>query len=270
MLKDVTIVIPTFHRRGYLRDCLDGIKANLPECSVVVAQDDGGDCTYEHNTWWTKLPYDSGLTAKRNAAVSLVDTKYTLMGCDDFDFSTPDVRKSLHDMIAILRVSEIDIGREIDVVAGRVNNRPYEGFLEYVPGEYIKERRLQFDAPPAYKMPPLFLMWKPLFLMWKIDIAANYFLARTSILRAHPWDESIRPIGGEHVDWFLDLKDAGMTVVFPSPYANINQMPYDASKQDFRYNAYRRRAVTTGHALMMKKRNIKNYYGFDEAIKETK
>jgi hypothetical protein len=261
MLKDITIVIPTFHRRGYLRDCLDGIQKNLPECQVRIAQDDDGDCTLEqsaYNTYyWAKLPYDSGLTAKRNAAVRLVDTQYTLMGSDDFDFSTPEVREGIIRMVRILKSSEIDIGREIDVVAGRVNDRSYEGFLEYVPGEYIKEHALRNELP--FRLKP--------FVLWEIDIAANYFLARTEVLRAMPWDESIKPIGGEHADWFLDLKEAGMKVVFSSPYANINQIPYDASKQHPDYNKLRCRAVTTGHALMMKKRNIKHYYGFDEQVK---
>jgi hypothetical protein len=257
MLSDITIVIPTFHRRGYLRACLDGIKANLPECPVRIAQDDGGDCTLEvsdyETYYWAKLPYDSGLTAKRNAAVRLVETKYTLMGCDDFDFTDPEAREGIELMVKIL-----DDFDDIDVVAGRVNNRPYEGLLEHVPGECIREYPIDDFILP-------FMLTESL-VMWKIDIAANYFLARTSVLRRFPWDEDIRPIGGEHVDWFLDLKDAGMKVVFPSPYANINTQPYDPAKQNPRYKEFRRRALTTGHALMKQKRNIKQYIDFNGGI----
>lgn len=252
MLDDITIIIPTFHRRGYLFDCLAGIRENLPECDVIVVSDDGVIPQTANEIY---LPYDSGLTAKRNAGVARVQTKYTLMGCDDFDFSTDDVRRGIIDMHSILSESEIDIGREIDVVCGRVNDRAYEGFLEYFSGEYIMEHRLDFRSPPAYRMKP--------FLIWKIDIAANYFLARTDVLSVVPWDESIRPIGGEHADWFLDMKENNMMVVFPTPYANINTMPYDASKQDPRYKEFRRRALTTGHALMKKKRNIKQYIDFN-------
>jgi glycosyltransferase involved in cell wall biosynthesis len=254
MLGDITIVIPTFHRRGYLRDCLAGIRENLPECDVIVVSDDGVIPQTANEIY---LPYDSGLTAKRNAGVAQVQTRYTLIGSDDFDFSTDEAREGIIKMEKALSSSEVNMGYEIDVVAGRVNDRCYEGTLEYVPGEYIKEHRRPLGDLPFRLLP---------FKLWKVDIAANYFLARTSILRAVPWDESIVKIGGEHVDFFLDLKAAKIVVAFLQE-ANINQMEYDASKQDPRYKAFRQRALTTGHALMMKKRGIKKYFGFDEEVK---
>jgi hypothetical protein len=251
LLSDITIVIPTFHRRGYLRECLDGISANLPKCPVRIAQDDGGDCTLEGSDYetyyWAKLPYDSGLTAKRNAAVRLVDTEYTLLGCDDFDFSTPEARAGIIAMAQVLDQTHVD------VVAGRVNDKPYEGDLEYVPGEYIKEHRLT----------GLPFVLKP-HVLWQVDLAVNYFLARTDVLREIPWDETIRPIGGEHVDFFLDLKAASKVVAF-LPLANINTQPYDPSKQDWCYKELRRRAPI-GHQLMKKKRNIKSYVDFNGRI----
>ena len=243
MLSDVTIVIPTFHRRGYLKDCLRTIEENLPECKVVVISDDGVIPQTENEIF---LPFDSGLTAKRNAGVKRVKTDYTLIGCDDFDFSTADVRKGIIQMAEALR------DFRVDVVAGRVNSRPYEGYLKYVSGEYIKERRLDIN---------LKLNIYPI-----VDIAANYFVARTEVLREVPWDENIRPIGGEHVDWFLDMKAAGK-IVIAAPWANIDQMPYDASKQHPLYKQYRNRAFSTGHQLMMEKRGIKNYFGFDDEVK---
>ena len=103
------------------------------------------------------------------------------------------------------------------------------------------------------------------FTLWKVDLAVNFFLARTEVLREVPWDETIRPIGGEHADWFLDLKAAKKTVAF-LPFANINTQPYDPAKQDLRYKEFRRRALTTGHALMKQKRNIKQYISFDGGI----
>jgi glycosyltransferase involved in cell wall biosynthesis len=241
VLENVTIVIPTFHRRGLLKDCLRSIEENLPECSVVVVSDDGVIPQTANELY---LPYDSGLTAKRNAGVRAVCTPYTLIGSDDFDFT--GTREHIITMTQFMNVA--------DVIAGRVNNKPYEGSLEYVPGEYIKEHRLDSKGTP----------WL-MDLSWKIDIAANYFLARTEVLRKIPWDESIRPIGGEHVDWFLDLKAANKRV-YLLPFANINTFPYDANKQDSCYRDLRRRAWQ-GHELMMKKRGIKRYYSFDEEIK---
>ena len=251
-LSDVTIIVPTFHRRGYLQDCLEGVSERLPECCVAVASDDGLGIHYGGaRGTWKELPYDSGLTAKRNAAVKMVRTKYALMGSDDFDFSTWEPREAIIDMAMVL-----DGCPNVDVVVGQVNGRDYQGFLEYVPGEYIKERRLDM-----YKRAPLAISPFPI---WKIDIGVNFFLARTEVLREVPWDETIRPIGGEHADWFLDLKAAGKIVAF-LPLANVNEMPHDLSKQHPDYLRFRRRCWE-GHALMMKKRNIKAYYGFDEEV----
>lgn len=251
-LSDITVIVPTFHRRGYLRDCLKGLEDNLPECLTVVVSDDDIEPELRGYVTWQELPYDSGHSAKRNAGVELVVTPYTLIGADDFDYSTPEARKSVIEMALVLKYN-----KNIDMVVGRHNNRDYHGFLEYVPGEYIKEHRLDIK-----RCLPTIL--KP-FVLWKIDIGPVFFLARTETLREVPWDASIGPIGGEHVDFFLDLKAAGKLVVY-LPSANVNELPHDPTKQDPRYPAFRRRCWD-GHALMMKKRGIKNYYGFDEVVK---
>ena len=49
---------------------------------------------------------------------------------------------------------------------------------------------------------------------------------------------------------------------------NINEQPKDPDCESPDYRARRMRAATTGDGLMMKKRNIKHYYGFDEEVKE--
>jgi glycosyltransferase involved in cell wall biosynthesis len=247
MLENISILIPTFHRRGYLRDCVNGIAANLPECTVLVASDDGlpSERIGNENSWFT-LPYDVGLTAKRNILAHGTMTRYALMGSDDFDFSTPEAREGIIRLAQLFKASDLTF-MEIDVACGRVNNRPYEGYLEYVPGRYIKEHRI---GPRQVSR------------VTGIDIAANYFLARAEFLRKFPWDETIRPIGGEHADWFLDLKEAGRKVVYV-PGVNINELPKDRSKEHPDYRTFRNRCWE-GHATFMKKRGIKRYFGFDE------
>ena len=249
-LEDVTILIPTFHRRGYLERAVSDINSNLPDCKIVIVSDDGiltPDWAYD---FWITLPYDAGLTSKRNAGVKASRTKYTLLGSDDFDFSTLEFRRGLVRMTEVL-----DAHPEIDAVSGRVIRNDYEGFIEYVPGQYIKEHRLNKLSKPNY--------WQP-HPVWKIDISHNFFLARTDVLLEVPWDESIRPIGGEHVDWFLDMKDANKVIVF-LPTAEISEMDYDASMQHPDYLTFRSRCWD-GHNLMMKKRDIKRYVSFDEEM----
>jgi len=132
MLSDVTIIVPTFLRPGYLTDCLQAIAKNLPECKVIVVADDGLPPTGKYDVW-ISLPFDSGLPAKRNAGAKLTSTKYLLMGTDDFDFSTKEVRDGILKMLNVL-----DTYPTVDVAAGRHGNLPYEGFLTYVPGSHIQ------------------------------------------------------------------------------------------------------------------------------------
>jgi hypothetical protein len=248
VLSDVTIVITAGSRPGYLRTALHGINLNLPECKRVVVNDDGqvprtpGGFTIHEGTIWRDMPTYTFLTTKRNAGVALVDTKYTLIAADDFEFD-------IQSRATLIRMAEIlESHPFIDVITGRVNERPYEGFLTVKEGEYIKEIRFIRDALDVQK----------------VDIAANFFLARTKVLRQVPWDEAIGPIGGEHADWFLDMKAAGAFVAW-APGLNINEQAKDSSKESPDYRQMRGRAMI-GHELMLKKRGVKKYYGFDEQI----
>lgn len=245
---DITILITTFLRPGYLRECLRGIRVNLPECDIAIACDD--DVTHvppDAHVSFVRLPFDRGLCAKRNAAVKLAHwTKYCLLGCDDFDFSTPAAREGIFKMKRVLEEHP-----DVDVVVGTYNGKRYEGDLEYVPGEYIREHLLR-GLPYCLKPYPI----------WKIDIGVNYFLARTRVLEEVPWDESIRPIGGEHGDWFLSMKEAGKSVVFIKD-CHITTLPDHPEWRDPLYPMFRRRAYY-GHEIFLKKRNIKNYYGFNQ------
>jgi hypothetical protein len=243
LLSDVTILITTFLRPGYLKQCLRDISENLPECPVSVACDDE-TTPRDWDVSWSQLPFDTGLTGKRNAAVNKTRTRYSLLGCDDFDFSTVDARMSILKMETFL-----DNNETVDVVVGRVNHREYEGYLQYIPGNYIKEQRL---LPQVQDAPT------------RVDIGVNFFLARTDVLREIPWDETIRPIGGEHADWFLSMKEASKIVIY-LPGANINTMEDNARWRHPDYVKYRRRAQE-GHELFLKKRGVKRYYSFDERV----
>jgi hypothetical protein len=237
-LEQVTILITTFLRDGYLFDCLASIKENLPECSVVTIDD--GYPSHEKNELVTYLPFDSGLPAKRNEGARLTKTPYILMGCDDFDFSSKDVRDGIVRLVSIL-----DENPDIDVAGGRVNNNPYEGFLEIIPDIAIKETRLVPDGTKAF---------------YKVDLTVNYFLARTSVILDTPWDERMK-IGGEHGDWFLELKEKNKHVVWV-PGVIIHEFPFNQTKFHFDYSKYRGRAKDLGHKIFLQKRNVKDYWGF--------
>jgi len=238
-LQDVTILITTFLRPGYLERCVQGAKINLSECVLLVVDDSEIKSPLAN----IELPFDSGLAMKRNVGVAACKTKYLLLGCDDFDFSTLEARQGVEKLIKIL-----DENPEIDIAGGRVDGHPYEGNLEYAPGEYIREHRV--IGNPNNPFTP-------------VDLTVNYFMGRTEIMKQFPWPEEMR-IGGEHVCFFLDLKHAGRKVVWV-PGVNINTLYLGIALnvQDPRYGGYRRRAINLGHPLMKKRYNIKNYIGFE-------
>lgn len=239
--EDVTIGVSSFLRPGYLAKCLNSIQMYLPACKVIVADDSDSPISVPSHMKLIGLPFDSGLPAKRNVSVQACQTEYWLCGCDDFNHGTPDSWTGLASMIQIL-----DEHPEYSVVGGRVDNNPYEGMLDWVPGSHIKETRLKYNGDKFQRC----------------DLTVNYFLARTKDIRDIPWDERMK-IGGEHGDWFLELKLQGKKVAWAKD-VNITTWPYNASWEDPRYTNFRRRAVGLGHRIFMEKRDIKQYIGFSE------
>lgn len=255
-LNEVSILITSFLRPACLRECLAGIEKNLPECKVIVVDDSGDELPGgEIRVPLISLSFDSGLSAKRNAGVRACETKYLLMGSDDFDFSTAQARAGVEKLVRVLEEHP-----QVDVAGGHHNNHCYEGFLDLAPGKYIKETRI--FAPNGRTGYPQSLSEN--YEVYKVDLIVNYFLARTESIRQYPWDERMK-IGGEHGDWFLTLKQAGKTVVWV-PGVNINELPYDRSKEHPDYGKYRGRAVSLGHKIFMEKRGITHYFGFDEPV----
>lgn len=239
-LSNVTILITSFLRPGYLTDCLAGIKKNLPECQVVVVDD--GDAKGDDII---SMPFDSGLSAKRNVGVAATHTTYLLMGSDDFDFSTKEARDGIEKMVGLL-----DADSTIDIAGGHVNGEVYEGNLFVAPGQYIAQSRV---SPLPSGVSPC-------------DLVVNYFVARTESIRPFPWDERMK-IGGEHGDWFLTLRDNGKKVVAISG-VNITTLPHNASKEDPRYSAFRARAKNLGHKIFLHKRGVSHFYSAGEATPE--
>ena len=243
-LCDVAIAITSLWRHGYLLACLDGIAKNLPEVSVIVADDSDTDlCASIAGPDCIRMKFDSGLPAKRNAIVDACQKPLLLLACDDFDFSTPEARQGIEKMVKVL-----DENPDVDVAGGHVDGLSYEGYLEYVPGEYVRETRLVPDGTPFQRC----------------DLTVNYFLARTDKIVA--WDVRMK-IGGEHFDWFWQMRQAGCKIVWVSG-VNVNtlQLGTSTNVQDPRYGGFRRRAINLGHPLMKKQYNIKDYISFDGGI----
>src|SRR5581483_2609476 len=106
-LSDITILITSFLRPGYLLDCVQGIRLQMPDAQILIV-DDSDDRVNPMpyltvpNCEFVMMPFDAGLSAKRNRGVQQCTTKYLLMGSDDFDFSTHEAKAGVLKLLKVL------------------------------------------------------------------------------------------------------------------------------------------------------------------------
>lgn len=236
-LFDISVIIPTMLRPGYLRETLRSLSLNLPEAEVIVVCDDPITKKTDFKYWsqWLDIPIDAGLPCKRNFGVSAANNDFILMGSDDFDFTTVGCRPGVRNMLQTL-----DDWPNVDVVCGTYAGRHYERKLEYKAGEYIKETPVPGAGPK------------------RIDLGANWFLARTQVCREVDWDVALGPIGGEHADWFLRLKNEGKVVVW-IPDAPIEPFSSELGLEQSPDYAKLRNRAFDGHKIFLTKWGVKKY-----------
>lgn len=250
-LRDVAVGVTSFLRPKHLSLCLTSLRETLPDCPIIVADD--GDIGLPDNwfspTTWIQMPFDSGLSAKRNAIVQACQTPFLLMFCDDF-MADEECRAGVIGACEWLRG-----WCGVSVVGGRVDGRPYECDLEWS-GNSIRETRLNSRV----RAPLISNGLKA----WPVDLTANYFLAVTNEILNVPWFEECK-IGGEHGAWFLDLKLAGRRVVW-MPGFNVKTMTLGPEAEDPRYRQFRGRAYELGHQAMKRRYKIEKYIDMNGAI----
>jgi GT2 family glycosyltransferase len=197
--RDLTVVVKTFERPEALRRLVGSIRRFYPHVPVVVVDDSAealepppaGVTCYYH------VAFNSlGVSAGRNYGVRRVETPYTLICDDDMVFGDKtDVAR----MLRTVRTTRFDVVscRWLDHEPWRSiprGYRRYEGTLDIEDGALIHRlgaTRGEIEGLPVF------------------DVVHQFFVAPTELLRANPWDEGFR-VAGEHVDFFLRLKDAGV------------------------------------------------------------
>ena len=262
MFERINIGIKTILRDAKLFRAIDGIRRNLPGAQMIIADD--GEHTEEKDGLYAELireghkviilPFDSGFGKKSNAIVDTLDREFLLVGCDDFDFGSPEVAVGIQKMQTVL-----DREPRLSVASGRVNNRPYEKLLYDFEDGSVKE--IEFDPGDSAG-----------FEYHDVDLTVNYSLIRRSVFyRSHwetdesgpgyiesrtnlGWDDEVKIGGGEHAAWFFDVMKAQLRVAYV-PGVNINTQLGDDS---FQYNTFRRRACRPERECF-KKRGIKKY-----------
>jgi hypothetical protein len=253
MFENISIGIKTFLRDPQLFAAVQGIRENLPGAQIIIA--DCGEMTEEKDSYYAELereghihidlPFDSGFGAMGNAIADRLERPLLLVASDDFDFSTPEVRQGIEKLEYALTAPEIDI--TFDIVSGRVNNRPYEFYLEErASGEW-------YEVPLGGH--------QDLIPYSHCDLTVNYSLIRRCVFDTVRWDDDVKIGGGEHGAFFIDCKRAGFKTVYVSG-VNINEQQI---RNTPRYNLYRRRALNPERPCFVK-RGVKRYILGDGTI----
>ncbi len=204
----VTFIIKTHERPQCLAKLLRSLRSVYASVDVLVADDGrvslqaGVDARRQILT----LPYDVGLSAARNALLERVTTPFFVTLDDDFVFSE---RTTIERLIAVL-----DERPELDIVAGSLylpgrEAEPY-AYAELLDiaddGRELRMRKGSLGPVPGFDG------------CHRYDIALNFFAARTARVRAMGgWDARLKL--GEHQDFFLRAKRAGLGVAVCPSYA---------------------------------------------------
>lgn len=248
-LSKITIGIKTFLRDSHLYEAVNGIRKNLPEVKIAIVDD--GDTIYhiypDKADFYEQLlkdghdiiivPFDSGFGFKSNLLARMFKTDYLLIGSDDFDFSTKEVRIGITRLLSIMENNP-----EIDIASGRVNKRPYEFNLEDkgdVIIETVVPEKTSYNDPLGYQL---------------CDLTVNYSLIRRRVFSKISWDDDVRIGGGEHGAFFVDVKRAGFKVAYV-PGVNINEQQRESSDE---YKKFRSRSRNPDRPCF-DKRGIKQY-----------
>lgn len=262
-LSNLSILVKTFLRDGYLFDCVADLRANFPEATLVIMDD--GYPTPAKNELYQQLrlaghtaeylPFDSGFSAKSDAAIPLYKTPYVLIGSDDFAFAKRGVREGVEKMVDVL-----EYAHGFGAASGRLNDNMYEGWLdELEPGKW-RERWLDHQERLTTPNGTLYRC---------CEITVNYSVFRTAMLGTGPrqvvWgNHDIKIGGGEHGALFLAIKRAGWRVAYV-PGANITEFPYDANKVHPTYSAMRGRARVAGRPAL-RRAGVTHYQLFDGTV----
>lgn len=233
----LTVVVKTFERPRELRRLVRSIQRLQPGLSIVVA-DDSRCPTNLSGVETVRLPFNSGVSAGRNAALERVRTPYFLMLDDDFVLmKRTDLATSL---------SAIDSTPEIDVLGGVVVNLPDFGTADYSKAELF-----------ATSSSPIFVPGSIVGGLPVRSKVANFFIGRTESVRTVGWTDELKFL--DHRDFFTRACGRLTTVQDARMIALHAKNPFDRASAERQANVaeswtilnrrYARTATDTGAPL---------------------
>jgi hypothetical protein len=217
----LTILVKTFERPAIVRRLLASIRRGYPTLPIIVADDSRAPIDLP-NVETIALPFDSGVSAGRQAALERVRTPFVMVADDDFVF--------LPSTALAPALAKLARNPRIDILGGQLIDLPQLRFREPPLG--------QIFATSAIPLAPIGGAIDGLLVCDKV---ANFYLARTERLRLVGWDAALRRI--DHADFFTRALGVLVTVFDRELRALHAQTPFDAAYMKHRLDVAHDRAL---------------------------
>lgn len=259
MLDNVTILIKTFERPGALTRLLDSIENRYPQCPVLICDDSRepirdrvlGRYGAQVDAY-TTLPFDSGLSAGRNALLKRVETEYFVLNDDDFVYGPQADLQWMHNQMVAGEV-ELLGGVYLEPETVDCSTLPKASLKDTIRSAYNAARILcQSAVGSAYAVNDfhgqidvddesvtLRLDESPGASPYRqCDFTSNFFMARTSAVRSKVggWNEELKM--QEHWEFYYRAKRGGLRVA----HSNDVGILHLRDRPSF-YNEYRERQL---------------------------
>ncbi len=228
--ENVTAVIKTFERPKELKRLIESIKRFYPDIKIIVV-DDSREPKFVDGVHTLVMPYDSGVSAGRNLAVSAVKTKYLLLLDDDYVF----YRKSILEPA----IKKMDENSQIDIMGGERVDLPLYRKVDNKRATLYHTRR-EATMPYGSSIGGMVVQ----------DKVANFYIGRTEGIKLVGWDDRIKRL--DHADFFTRAKGVLTTVFNPDFKVLHAQTPFNKTYMD------KRKAYEEDKEYIVKK-----YYGID-------
>lgn len=211
---ELTAIIKTFERPREVRRLVASIRRQYPELPVLVV-DDSREPSELAGVGLLRMPYNSGISAGRNAALERIDTPYFLLLDDDFVFYR---RTKVADSLATIRSHP-----DIDILGGRVVNLP-----DFATHDYLRSRELYGGIRPVHPVGGL-LGGLPVY-----SKVPNFFIGRTASVRSVGWREDLKVM--EHQEFF-DRAYGVLTTVYDERMSVLHaRNPFDRASPERQRN----------------------------------
>ncbi len=217
----LTVLVKTFERPAIVERLVASIRARYPSLPIIVVDDSRVPRPLSGVETIT-LPFDSGVSAGRQAGLDQVRTPFVLVVDDDFVFY-----RGTHLRPALERLTQHP---RIDILGGELIDLPY-----------LRARRPPFGRVFPTPAQPLVPIGTTIDGLLVCDKVANFYVARTERLRLVGWDPALKRI--DHADFFTRALGILVTAFDPELRCFHAQTPFDAAYMSYRTDDHADRMI---------------------------